>query len=107
MDLLVDLVIALSKWTRLHLSDISLGIMATALVLFGPAINAWVRRSISHLNFAIRTFIFILVCAVGYGLTIVYLTPLLSSTLVHLNNYTLSPVLLMSFILIGILADRN
>ncbi len=107
MDILIDLVIALSKWTRLHLSDISLGIMATALVLFGPAINAWVRRSISHLNFAIRTFIFILVCAIGYGLTIVYLTPLLTNTLAHLNNYTLSPVLLMTFILIGILADRN
>jgi hypothetical protein len=107
MDILIDLIIALSKWTRLHLSDISLGIMTTALVLFGPAINAWVRRSISHLNFVIRTFIFILVCAVGYGLTIVYLTPLLSNAFAHLNNYTLSPVLLMSFILIGILADRN
>lgn len=107
MDILIDLVIALSKWTRLHLSDISLGIMATALVLFGPAINGWVRRSISHLNFVIRTFIFILVCAVGYGLSIVYLTPLLANAFAHFNNYTLSPVLLMSFILIGILADRN
>ena len=65
MDILIDLIVALSKWTRLHLSDISLGIMATALVLFGPAINAWVRRTIGHLNFAIRTLIFILVCAVG------------------------------------------
>ncbi len=107
MDILFDLIVALSKWTRLHLSDISLGIMATALVLFGPAINAWVRRSIGHLNFAIRTLIFVLVCAVGYGLSIIYITPLLTSALAHLNNYTLSPVLLMSFILIGILADRN
>lgn len=107
MDILIDLIVALSKWTRLHLSDISLGIMATALVLFGPVINAWVRRTIGHLNFAIRTLIFILVCAVGYGLSIIYITPLLTSALAHLNNYTLSPVLLMSFILIGILADRN
>ncbi|HHX34668.1 MAG TPA: DUF3392 domain-containing protein [Gammaproteobacteria bacterium] len=107
MDVLIDLVVALSKWSRLHLSDISLAIMATALVLFGPSVNAWVRRSIGHLNFVIRTLIFMLVCAVGFGLAIVYLTPWLASALNHLNNYTLSPVLLMSFILIGILADRN
>lgn len=107
MDVLIDLVVALSKWSRLHLSDISLAIMATALVLFGPSVNAWVRRSIGHLNFVIRTLIFMLVCAVGFGLAIVYLTPWLASALSHLNNYTLSPVLLMSFILIGILADRN
>ena len=55
MDVLIDLVIALSKWTRLHLSDISLAMMATALVLFGPALNAWGRRCIGHLNFGIRT----------------------------------------------------
>lgn len=107
MDLLIDLVLTASKWTRLHLSDIALAFMVTALVLFGPAINAWVRRSIGHLNFVIRTLIFMLVCAVGYGLSIIYLTPLLTSALSHLNNYTLSPMLLLSFILIGVLADRN
>ncbi len=107
MDVLIDLVVTLSKWSRLHLSDIALAIMATALVLFGPGINTWVRNSIGHLNFVIRTLIFVLVCALGYGLAIIYLTPILVSTFAHLNNYTLAPVLLMVFILIGILADRN
>lgn len=107
MDVLIDLVVALSKWSRLHLRDIALAIMATALVLFGPTINAWVGRSIGHLNFVIRTFIFVLLCALGYGLAIIYLTPVVASTLGHLNNYTLAPVLLLVFILIGILADRH
>lgn len=107
MDVLIDLVVTLSKWSRLHLSDIALAIMATALVLFGPGINTWVRNSIGHLNFVIRILIFVLVCALGYGLAIIYLTPILVSTFAHLNNYTLAPVLLMVFILIGILADRN
>lgn len=107
MDLLIDLIITLSKWARLHLSDISLAIMATALVLFGPGINAWVRGAIGHLNFVIRTLIFVLVCALGYGLAIIYLTPIVSTALAHLNNYTLAPVLLIMFILIGIVADRN
>lgn len=107
MDIVVDLVVALSKWSRLHLRDIALAIMATALVLIGPLINAWVGRSIGHLNFFIRTFIFILVCALGYGLAIVYLTPVIANSLSHLNNFTLAPVLLMIFILVGIVADRQ
>lgn len=107
MDVLVDLILTLSKWSRTHLHDISLAVMATALVLFGPGLISWVRRSISHFNFVIRTLIFVLVCAIGFGLAIIYLTPILVSAFAHLNNYTLAPVLLMVFILIGILADRH
>lgn len=107
MDIIIDLIVTLSKWSRLHLRDIALAIMATALVLFGPEINAWIRRSIGHLNFVVRTFIFILVCALGYGLAIIYLTPVVANSLAHLNNFTLAPVLLMIFILVGILADRH
>ena len=107
MDVLIDLVLSASKWTRFHLSDISLAIIATALVLFGPTINAWVRGSIGQFNVAVRTLIFALVCTVGYGFAMIYLPPVLVSSFAHLNNYTLAPVLLMVFILIGILADRN
>lgn len=107
MDMLTDLVVNLSKWSRSHLGDIALALMATFLVLFGPLLNHWVRRQISRLNFFFRTLIFILVCAVGYGLAIIFLTPLLASALAQFNNYTLAPALLLIFILIGIFADRN
>lgn len=107
MDLLLDLIATLSRWSRSHLYEISLAIMATLFVLFGPSLNAWVQKSISGLNFFFRTLIFVLVCAVGYGLAIVFLTPLLAQALGHFNNYTLAPVLLLLFFLIGVIADRN
>ena len=107
MGVFISLVLTASKWTRLHLSEIALAIIATALVLFGPIINAWVRGTIRQFNVAIRTVIFALVCTVGYGFAMIYLPPILVSSFAHLNNYTLAPVLLMVFILIGILADRN
>jgi hypothetical protein len=81
--------------------------MATLFVLFGPGLNAWVQRSIGSLNFILRTLIFVIVCAVGYGLAIVFLTPWLAKGLAHFNNFTLSPVLLLVFFIIGILADRS
>ncbi|TLX53387.1 DUF3392 domain-containing protein [Stutzerimonas nosocomialis] len=107
MDLLFDLIVTVSRWSRGHLYDISLAIMATLFVLFGPAINAWVRKTVSGLNFFFRTLIFVLVCAIGYGLAIVFLTPWVAQGLGHLNNYALAPVLLLIFFLIGVLADRN
>lgn len=107
MDMLLDLIVNLSRWSRGHLYDISLAIMATLFVLFGPGLNAWVQRSIGSLNFILRTLIFVIVCAVGYGLAIVFLTPWLTKGLAHFNNFTLSPVLLLVFFIIGILADRS
>ena len=107
MDLLLDLIVTLSRWSRSHLYEISLAIMATLLVLFGPSINAWVQRHTASMNFLLRTLIFILLCAVGYGLLIVFATPWLAKGLGHFNNFTLAPVLILVFVVIGILADRN
>ncbi|KXE76016.1 hypothetical protein AW931_01750 [Pseudomonas aeruginosa] len=108
MDYALDLIATLSRWSRSHLSDISLAIMATLLVLFGPAINAWVQQRIGSLNFVFRTLLFVLICAVGYGLAMVFVPPpWLAKGLGYFNNYTLAPVLLLVFFVIGMIADRS
>lgn len=107
MDMLIGWLVSLSQWSRSHLGDISLALMAATLVLTGPTINGWVRRHTASMNFALRTLIFVLVCALGYGLAMIYLTPLLKQLLAQLNNYSLAPVLAVLFVLIGIFADRN
>ncbi|HBO5445459.1 DUF3392 domain-containing protein [Pseudomonas aeruginosa] len=107
MDYALDLIATLSRWSRSHLSDISLAIMATLLVLFGPAITAWVQQRIGSLNFVFRTLLFVLICAVGYGLAMVFVTPWLAKGLGYFNNYTLAPVLLLVFFVIGMIADRS
>jgi hypothetical protein len=107
MDLVLDLIATLSRWCRGHLSEIAMALMATLLVQFGPSINAWLQRSVGSLNFVLRTLIFVLVCAVGYGLAMVFLSPWMAKGLGYFNNYTLAPVLLLVFFLIGVLADRS
>ena len=107
MDYALDLIATLSRWSRSHLSDISLAIMATQLVLFGPANNASVQQRIGSLNFVFRTLLFVLICAVGYGLAMVFVTPWLAKGLGYFNNYTLAPVLLLVFFVIGMIADRS
>ncbi|WP_426415434.1 DUF3392 domain-containing protein [Aestuariirhabdus sp. LZHN29] len=107
MELIGDLFINLSHWARGYLSEIALAIMATLMVIYGATLNRTIKRNINQLNFVLRTAIFILVCAIGYGASLVLLSPLLAQTLGHFNNETLSPVLLLIFILMGFLADRN
>ena len=107
MELITDFVVTMSVWCRKHLADIVLALMATLLVLAGPAINAWIRKNIAAMNFFFRTLIFILVCALGYGMAIIFLTPWLAKALAQFNNYTLAPALLLIFIIIGFFADRN
>lgn len=107
MDMFTGWIVSLSQWSRGHLSDISLALLAATLVLSGPLVSGWLRRNTASLHFVFRTLIFVLVCGVGYGLAMVYLAPLLKQALAQLNNHTLAPVLLGLLLVIGILADRN
>lgn len=107
MDLLADLTLTLSRWSRAHLSDIALAILATLLVLFGPDLNAWVRQRIGGFNFVFRTLVLVGLCALVYGVALTYLTPWLTHGLGQLNNYTLAPFLLLVFLTIGIIADQR
>lgn len=107
MDLLLDLFVTLSRWCRSHLDEIALAVVAALLVLFGPLLNAWLQRRVASLNFLLRTLLFILLCAAGYGLFIVHATPWLASGLAQLNNYTLAPALALLFIGIGVIAERR
>ncbi|MBF0675061.1 DUF3392 domain-containing protein [Pseudomonas sp.] len=107
MDIVLDLLVTLSRWSRGHLSEIALTLMATLLVLFGPSLNSWLRRQIGSLNFFLRTLLFMVFCALVYGLGIVFVTPWLVKGLAQLNNYSLAPVLLLAFVMLGIIADRR
>ena len=106
MDLLLDLIVTLSRWSRSHLSDISLALMATLFVLFGPAVNAWVKNTVSSLNFPAYADLRARLrggLRPGHRLS----HTLMTQGLAHLNNYSLAPVLLLIFFLIGVIADRN
>lgn len=107
MDVVFDLILTASKWSRLHLHDISLALLGMALVVFGPNFNMHIRRSIGHFNSILRVLLFALLCLLSYALVLIYLTPQLVGALAHLNNYTLAPMLLAITLLLGFLIDRN
>ena len=107
MDLLLDLIVTLSRWSRSHLYDISLshhgdpaGAVRPRHQRLGATQHQQHELHLAHadLRAALR---------LGYGLLIVFATPYLAKGLGLFNNFTLAPMLILVFFIIGILADRN
>jgi hypothetical protein len=44
MDLVLDLLATVSRWSRSHLSEISLALIGCVLVLFGADFKGWVEH---------------------------------------------------------------
>lgn len=102
-----QMLIQLGYSIRPHLSDFAMMIVATLLVIYGNSINQAVRRQVSHMHFIIRTLIFILVCAFGYGLLTVWLAPLLADALARIPNFWLAAASAGILIVLGMLAERK
>lgn len=90
-----------------YLSEISTALIACLLVMAGGEINAFLRRVMALQPFILRTAVFIIVNAFGYGLLIIKLTPYLTTFLRQLERGMMFTLILSSFILIGLWAQRN
>lgn len=104
---LQGVLIDLSSFARPYVYQIAIAIIATLLVIYGSDINRFFKRRLVRQHFIVRTFVFVLVCAFGYGAAIVFLTPLLSSFLASLSSLYLFPIVLVSFIALGMLAEHK
>ncbi|MCY9844748.1 DUF3392 domain-containing protein [Vibrio caribbeanicus] len=97
----------LGSYTLPYMNEISTALIACVLVMAGGSINALLRKQLGNANFIIRTVVFILVNAFGYGLLIVKATPMLSTMLRSLDKGIMFLVISISFVVIGIWAQRN
>jgi len=101
------MIIHFSQWLYPWLSEISMAIMATLLVIYGEVINRLLKKQISSMHFIFRSAIFIILCTFGYGAILVYGTPLLSKALSSLGFIYLGPLIVCIFISLGIIAEKK
>lgn len=107
MDLVLDLLATISRWSRSNLSEIALALVGCLLVLFGSDIKGWLEQRIGSMTGAIRIPLLAMLCTLGSGLALIYATPWVVRGLSQFNNYSLAPVLLVVLVLIGVIADRK
>ncbi|UTW48001.1 DUF3392 family protein [Bacterioplanoides sp. SCSIO 12839] len=92
---------------RPHTDDIALALVATALVIFGDHINSGLRVLVKKQAFWVRLSAFIALCSVGYGALSVWLTPLIENLLRSLPGWQFLTVIMGSFVLVALLAQKQ
>jgi hypothetical protein len=107
MDLILDLLATVSRWSRSNLSEIALALVGCLLVLFGSDFKTWVEQRLGSIAGALRVPLMALLCMIGSGAALIYATPWIVKGLGQFNTYSLAPVLLVVLVLIGVVADRR
>ena len=107
MDLVLDLLATVSRWSRSNLSEISLALVGCLLVLFGADIKGWVEARLGSIAGALRVPLMALVCMIGSGAALINAKPESGRGLSQFNNYSLAPVWVVVLVLIGVVADRR
>ncbi|MFD2165947.1 DUF3392 domain-containing protein [Thalassotalea euphylliae] len=102
-----DVLINLAQWVRPYQSQCAMAIVATLLVLFGGEISKAIRQLIRHQHLMIRTFIFVLVCAFGYGALTIWLSKVLTQWIAIIPDVYLAPTVLSVFMLLGLYAQKQ
>lgn len=100
----------LAQFTALvqpYYNEIALTIMATALAVYGDVLNKNIKRIISPYHFVIRTIVFVLLCAFGYGILVLLASPYVKQVIL-LVPYTYQGLFVLGvFLLLGYLAERR
>ena len=105
-----SMIILFSQWLYPWLSEISMAIVATVLVLSLGSLNRLLKRQISSMHFIFRSLIFILLCSIGayaFARVLVYLTPLLGKFLASVGMIYLGPLIVCIFIALGLIAEKK
>ena len=102
-----DLNLYFVNLTQLYSEEISLAFVATCLVLFGDNINGFVSKIVKKYLFLFRILIFILLCAVGYGLMTVILHPIIHDVFLKVPRDYSFVVVAFCFIYLGIMVERK
>ncbi len=97
----------LSGWIRPYYSEIALTILATVLVVYGDVLNKQIKRILRPYHFILRTLAFVLICAFGYGLLIVFLSPLVEKLLLMLPAMYRGICVVTCFLILGYLAEKR
>ena len=93
--------------TQTYITEISLALVMTALAIYGNDINGLIRKRTQNLHFMVRTVLFVVVCAFGYGWLSLSLAPQVRRGLTSIPGVWLPVLVTALFVVLGVLAERK
>ena len=102
-----DLALTFGQWLKPYLYNIALLLVVCIVSLYANEIIKTTKRFVARRHFIVRVCAFVLVTGFGFGLLVVFVTPLISQLLMLFGTRWLAMMVVAAFILLGILADRK
>lgn len=93
-----------ANFLRLHMDSISVGLVATLLIIYGGHINGYFKKITKSLPFLGRFALFVLLCSAGYAFMSSQLVKLLKMFLYGQADLTLIGIIVGAFILLAFAA---
>ena len=105
--MLDDLVRHSALFIHQNIQEVCFSITSIVMVLLGPYINSFVKRTTKKLNSFLRYLIFILLCSAGYGALSQILYKGLRLWMVGLANLVLIVAVVIIFLALALLAKQQ
>lgn len=96
-----------ADFLRVHLSSISIGLIATLLTIYGAHINGYFRKITKSLPFIARFALFVVLCSAGYAFLSSQAVKLLRSFLWQQKDITLILIISGAFLVLAFLAKNG
>jgi hypothetical protein len=96
-----------SSWLTQYVDPIAVAMVASLLFIFSTPVNRIIQRRLRPLPFFLRLGVFILICSAGSALAMAGGVGLVRAFLLSVGDDWFAPVVLLIFIAIGSLAERN
>ncbi|GGD54361.1 DUF3392 domain-containing protein [Lacimicrobium alkaliphilum] len=102
-----DALIQLTQWLQPYYIEVAMTLVATLLVVYGDLVNKHLKRMLSPYHFVVRTLVFVLICAFGYGAFILFVTPFFKQLILLIPSTYQGISIVAVFLLLGYLAERR
>lgn len=92
---------------RFHMNSISVGIIATLLMIYGAAINSYFKKITRSIPFVGRFVLFVVLCSAGYAFLSSQAVRFFKRFLLTQADLPLIGIIAGSFVLLAIMAYRG
>ncbi|MDN3380075.1 MULTISPECIES: DUF3392 family protein [unclassified Pseudoalteromonas] len=105
--MLSSLAMSFGQWLRPYLYNIALLLVVCLVSLYANDIIKVTKRFVARRHFFVRVAVFVLVTGFGFGLLVVFVTPLLSQLLILFGTQWLGIMVIAAFTILGVIADNK